>query len=109
MDSLAVLDPNDPSPGYCLYTGSVNGFTNIVFEIFMDESMSIRLVRPSRGYYRYDEASNAIVAFSSPETGWAQGIIDGAGLGDLVIVSAVVIDDFTKSLILYKALPAEEP
>lgn len=71
--------------------------------------MSIRLVRQSRGYYRYDEESDAIVGFSSLQSGWAQGIIDGAGLGSLEVKSAVVIDNFSKGSILYKALPAEEP
>lgn len=110
MDSLAVLNPNDPSPGYCIYTGIAGEITNRVFELFYDGTLKARMVVSDSGGYRYDEETDSIVTTGSlPPAGTTQEIITGTGLTEVSVSARLVTNNFTKSLIIYKALPAEEP
>lgn len=109
MDSLAVLNPNDPSPGYCIYTGIAGGVTNRVFELFYENALKARMVVSRAGAYRYDEQSDSIVSAGSLPVGVVQDIISGAGLTGVTSANLLTVNDFTKNLILYKALPAEQP
>lgn len=108
MDSLAVLNPNDPSPGYCIYTGIAGEVTNRVFELYYDSGLKMRLVKPANGAYRYDEESDSIVV-TTISVGITQEIIDGAGLTGVNVSNPLVVENFTKGLILYKAIPVEQP
>lgn len=109
MDSLAVLDPNDPSPGYCIYTGVAGGVTNRVFELFFEDTLKARMVTSNYGSYRYDEESDSIVLTGSLPAGITQEVVNGAGLTGVVLANPLTYNNFTKNLILYKALPAEQP
>lgn len=109
MDSLAVLNPNDPSPGYCIYTGIAGGVTNRVFELFFTTALQARMVVTGGGGYRYDEQSDSIVRTGPLPAGITQEVVSGAGLTGVTLASPLTVNDFTKNLILYKALPAEQP
>lgn len=108
MDSLAVLNPNDPSPGYCIYTGIAGDLTNRVFELFYENGLRMRLITSSAGGYRYNEESDSIEVVGLA-VGITQQIIDGSGIAEVSVANPFRIDNFTKGLITYKALPVEQP
>lgn len=104
LDSLPLLTREAPENGYAIYTGSVNGVTNLVYYIEESVVHYLRLTG-STAIWRFDLDSGEFVAEEISGSGWVAKFINGAGLSATPSSAAVRVSAITKEMVTHRSVP----
>lgn len=104
FDRLPQMPLTVGSQTLFIYTGVVNGITNVVY--MLDETSTLHVARTTNAgnYWRFNYDNGRFEIFVSGGTGWSQSVIDQTGRA-YTQYSGVVYDNITMADVRYKLSP----
>ena len=83
-----------------IYTGTVNGLSNLVCVLYPNNSLHV-CIKSAGDWWTFNYDTGVFETRRAAGTGWAQQIIDGSGR-PYTSSSAIEYSDITMSMISYK-------
>ena len=110
IDSLPILDPDNPTAGIGIYTGSIGSVTNAVFSLEWSEEaqkwlLGVYLDMDGIGHWRFDTINGFEVTSEATSISWRDAVINGLGMTEITIpADPERVEEFQRDQISFKGI-----